>query len=215
MKRILLFSMLLVLVVSLAFAQDMQYVSKKSGDTLFVKDDIEFGGYTTLPKLMTSDSLAPATRVYYLKVAGTYSCQTNPQSSTTQKTIIMGPEQNIKKGTIIPPVVSGLYATGINTTGGMNTNKDLLVKNIDLEIGNSSGNPSGWAFFNFGGSAMKLQVDNCIMEHTWWCWVGGPPSLSVVKLTNDYFVNMDGHQCRRNGGVTDFNSGSATLVDTI
>lgn len=215
MKRILLFSMLLVLVVSLAFAQDMQYVSKKSGDTLFVKDDIEFGGYTTLPKLMTSDSLAPATRVYYLKVAGTYSCQTNPQSSTTQKTIIMGPEQNIKKGTIIPPVVSGLYATGINTTGGMNTNKDLLVKNIDLEIGNSSGNPSGWAFFNFGGSAMKLQVDNCIMEHTWWCWVGGPPSLSVVKLTNDYFVNMDGHQCRRNGGVTDFNSGSATLVDTL
>ena len=215
MKRILLFSMLLVLVASLAFAQDMQYVSKKSGDTLFVKDDVDFGGYTTLPKLMTSDSLAPATRVYYLRAAGTYSCQTNPQSSSKQKTVIMGPVQNIKKGTILPPVIAGLYATGINTTGGMNTNFDLLVKDIDLEIGNSSGNPSGWAFFNFGGSGERLTVDNCIMEHTWWCWVGGPPSLSVVKFTNDYFVNMDGHSCRRNGGVTDFNSGSATLVDTL
>jgi len=215
MKRILLFSMLLVLVVSLAFAQDMQYVSKKSGDTLFVKDDIEFSGYTTLTNLMKTDTLAPATRVYYLKAGGTYSCQSNPASSKTQKTIIMGPAQNIKKGTILPPVISGLYATGINTTGGMNSNFDLLVKNIDLEIGNSQGNPSGWAFFNFGGSGMKLQVDNCIMEHTWWCWVGGPPSLSVVKLTNDYMVNMDGHSCRRNGGVTDFNSGSATLVDTL
>jgi hypothetical protein len=215
MKRLLLFSMLLVLVVSLAFAQDMQYVSKKSGDTLFVKDDVEFAGYNTLYLLMRSDSLAPATRVYYLKAAGTYSCQNGPQSSKTQKTIIMGPEQNIKKGTILPPVVSGLYATGINTTGSMTTNKDLLVKNIDLEIGNSSGNPSGWAFFNFGGSGFKLQVDNCIMEHTWWCWVGGPPALSVVKFTNDYMVNMSGHSCRRNGGITDFNSGSATLVDTL
>ena len=44
---ILLFSMLLLLVSS-AFAQDMQYVSSKSGDTLFVKDDIEFGGANTL-----------------------------------------------------------------------------------------------------------------------------------------------------------------------
>ncbi len=115
----------------------------------------------------------------------------------------------IKTGTILPPVISGMYDTGINTHGGMNVNKDLLVKNIDLEIGNSTGNGGGWAFFGFSGAGMKLQVDNCIMEHTWWCWVGGPPALSVVKFTNDYFVNLDGHACRRNGGVTDFNSGSA------
>ena len=61
----------------------------------------------------------------------------------------MGPEQNIKKGTMLPPIISGSYATGINTYGGMNVNKDLLVKNIDLEIGNSAGNTGGWAFFNF------------------------------------------------------------------
>jgi len=40
-SAILLFSMLLLL-VSPASAQNMQYVSKQSGDTLFVKDDIEF-----------------------------------------------------------------------------------------------------------------------------------------------------------------------------
>jgi hypothetical protein len=206
----------MLLLVSVAFsAYDPQYVSKVSGDTLFVKDDIAFAGYNTLYKLMVSDSLAPATRVYMLSAGGTYSCQNSPQSSKTYKTIIMGPEQNIKKGTIFPPVISGLYTTGISTYGGMTSNKDLLVKNIDLEIGNSNGNGGGWAFFGFGGSGQKLQVDNCIMEHTWWCWVGGPPSLSVVKFTNDYFVNLTGHSCRRNGGVTDFNSGSANQQDTL
>jgi len=160
---------MVVLLISSAFAQDMQYVSSVNGDTLFVKDDIEFSGGNTLPNLMISDSLAPATRVYFLKAGGTYSCQNNPQSSQDYKTIIMGPEQNIKTGTIFPPVVSGMYETGISTYGGMNINKELLVKNIDLEIGNSQGNGGGWAFFNFGGSGLKLQVDNCIMEHTWWC----------------------------------------------
>jgi hypothetical protein len=213
-SAIILFSMLLL--VSLAFADyDPQYVSRVSGDTLFVKDDADFGGGNTLYNLTVSDSLAPATRVYFLKAAGTYSCNDNPVSSKTYKTIIMGPEQNIKKSTMPPPVVSGYYATGINTSGGMNCRNDLLVKNIDLAIGNSEGNPGGWAFFNFSAAGQKLQVDNCIMEHTWWCWVGGPPASSVVKFTNDYFVNLTGHACRRNGGVTDFNSGSANNQDTL
>ena len=213
-SAILLFGMLL-LGVSSVFAQDMQYVSSQSGDTLAVKDDIDFGSGNTLYLLMKSDSLAPATRVYMLKAGGTYSCANNPVSSSTHKTIIMGPEQNIKKGTITPPVVCGFYSSNTNTTGGMNVGMDLLVKNIDFEIGNTNGGSGGWAFFNFNGPNMKLQVDNCILEHTWWCWVGGPPQLSTVKFTNDYMVNMDGHSCRRNGGITDFNSGSAFLQDTL
>jgi hypothetical protein len=216
MKSTILLIISMLLLVSVTFgAYDPQYVSKVSGDTLFVKDDIAFGGYNTLYKLMVTDSLAPATRVYMLSAGGTYSCQNNPQSSKVYKTVITGPDQNIKKGTILPPVISGLYATGINTNGGMNCNKDLLVKNIDLEIGNSNGNGGGWAFFNFGGTGLKLQVDNCIMEHTWWCWVGGPSAMQTIKFTNDYFVNLSGHSCRRNGGVTDFNSGSANKQDTL
>ncbi len=210
---ILLFSMLLLLVSS-AFAQDMQYVHSQSGDTLVVKDDIEFGGTNTLRNLMQSDSLAPATRVYMLQAGGIYSCVNNPATSSKYRTIIMGPTQNIKTGTIAPPIISGSYATGVSTYGGMNVNKDLLIKNIDLEIGNSAGNNGGWAFFNFGGPNMRLQVDNCIMEHTWWTWVGGPPGFESVFFTNDYFVNLTGHTCRRNGGVVDFN-GTTKHQDTL
>jgi hypothetical protein len=209
----------MLLLVSLAWADyDPQYVSSVHGDTLFVKDAQDFGGHSSLRNLMVSDSMAPATRVYFLKAAGYYPNQNNPTTSKTYKTIIMGPEQNLKTATSsspLVPVISGAYDTGVNTSGGINVNVDLLVKNIDLEIGNSQGNSGGWAFFNLNGAGRKLQVDNCIMEHTWWCWVGGPPSLSVVKLTNNYMVNMDGHSCRRNGGITDFNSSSATLVDTL
>ena len=213
-SAILLFSMLLLLLVSSAFAQDMQYVHSKSGDTLVVKDDVEFASPNTLYLLMRSDSLAPATRVYFLKSAGLYSCGNSPSSSSTNRTIIMGPTQNLKTGTIIPPVVSGELATGVTTYGGMNINKDLLVKNIDLEIGNSAGNGGGWAYFGFGGPNMRLQVDNCIMEHTWWTWVGGPPGFESIFFTNDYFVNLTGHTCRRNGGVVDFN-GTTKHQDTL
>jgi hypothetical protein len=211
---ILLFSMLLLLVLP-AFAQDLQYVHSKSGDTLVVKDDIEFNGTNTLRNLMQSDSLAPATRVYMLKAAGIYSCVNNPATSSKYRTIIMGPTQNLKTSAgTAPPIISGSYATGVSTYGGMNVNKDLLIKNIDLEIGNSAGNNGGWAFFNFGGPNMRLQVDNCILEHTWWVWVGGPPGFESVYFTNDYIVNMTGHTCRRNGGVVDFN-GTTKHQDTL
>jgi len=210
---ILLFSMLL-LVVSSALAQDMQYVSSQSGDTLVVKDDVEFGSPNTLYLLMKSDSSAPATRVYFLKSGGIYSCGSSPASSSNYRTIIMGPTQNLKTGTIVPPVVSGELATGVSTYGGMNINKDLLVKNIDLEIGNSAGNNGGWAFFGFGGPNMRLEVQNCIMEHTWWTWVGGPPGYESIFFNNCYFVNLTGHTCRRNGGVVDFN-GTTKRQDTL
>ena len=98
MKSIILLVSMFVLFISFAYADyDPQYVSKVNGDTLFVKDDNEFGGINALPMLMQSDSLAPVTRVYFLKAGGMYSVQNNPQSPNIHKTIIMGPEQNIKK----------------------------------------------------------------------------------------------------------------------
>jgi hypothetical protein len=215
-SAILLFSMMLLLVSS-AFAQDMQYVSSKSGDTLVVKDDYEFGHTNTLYLLMQSDSLAPASRVYMLENGGVYSCANNPVTSSKYRTIIMGPTQTslkVNKGDE-PPIITGDATAANPTYGGMNINKDLLIKNIDLEIGNTAGNGGGWAYFNFGGAALRLQVDNCIMEHTWWTWVGGPPADTRVFFTNDYFVNLDGHTCRRNGGVTDFNGIGVTHEDTL
>jgi hypothetical protein len=195
----------------------MQYVSKQVDDSLWVKDDIEFSGINTLYLLMASDSLAPASRVYVLKMNGIYSLQNNPVSSAEHKTVIMGEsDASVKtsKG-MAPPVVSGAVYEGGTSNGGMNIAKDLLVKNIDLEIGNATGNTGGWAFFNFNGAGYKLQVDNCIMEHTWWVWIGGPPADISVTLTNNYIVNMTGHSCRRNGGVVDFNGAGTTLEALI
>jgi hypothetical protein len=220
-SMILLFSMG-VLFVSLALGQgyDPQYVHSYNGDTLVVKSDAEFGGVApnTLYLLMQSDSLAPATRVYELQNGGIYSCVNNPITSDTFRTVIMGPTNaSLKKATgTFPPIVSGATGTGVTTSyGGININKDLLIKNIDLEIGNSAGNGGGWAFFNFSTAGLRLEVDNCIMEHTWWVWVGGPPSDTRVFFNNDYFVNLDGHSCRRNGGVTDFNGTGITHEDTL
>jgi len=218
MKKVLLLFSLFVLVVSSAFAQyDTSLVSKQSGDTLFVKDDVEFGGSNTLCSLMYSDTLAPATRVYYLKGGGIYTLVNNPSSSSKYRTIIMGPEQNLKTSSpaMPPPIITGAIATDIAVAGGMEINKDLLVKNCDLELGNSTGPGGGWAWFDFSGPNMRLQLDNCIMEHTWWTWVGGPPANESIFFTNDYFVNLDGHTCRRNGGVTDFNAPGVTHEDTL
>ena len=214
MKSIILLFSVVVLLISSAFAQDMQYVSKKSGDTLFVKDDIEFfPGFNALYMLMRSDSLAPASRVYFLKAGGIYSCWDDPASSKKYRTIIMGPEQNLKTGTMSPPIISGYAPADFSSNGGMIVNKDLLVKNIDLEMGNIFGN-NGWAWFGFSGPHMRLEVENCIMEHTWWTWVGGPPGNQSIFFNNCYFVNLNGYPCRRNGGVVDFN-GTTKHQDTL
>ncbi len=216
-SAVLLFSMLVLLLPS-AFAQDMQYVSSQRGDTLVVKDDFEYGHTNTLYLLMTSDSLAPATRVYELQNGGVYSCANNPVTSSKYRTVIMGPSQTflkVSQESLQPPIITGDATAATPTYGGMNIAKDLLIKNVDLEIGNSAGNGGGWAFFNFNGAGYRLQVDNSILEHTWWTWVGGPPADTRVFFTNDYFVNLDGHSCRRNGGVTDFNGTGVTHEDTL
>ncbi len=212
MKSIkLLFSMIFLLVSS-GFAQDMSYVHSQNGDTLVVKDDIEFGATNTLYNLMVSDSMAPASRVYVLQDGGIYSIVNNPVTSSTQRTIIMGQTTSSLKTSqgAPPPILSGSYETGVNTSGGINVSYDLLIKNCDIEIGNSSGT-IGWGFFNFNGGGNRIQIDNCIVEHNWWTIIGGPPANSRIFFTNDYLVNLDGHTCRRNGGVLDFFSAQDTI----
>jgi hypothetical protein len=213
MKSLILLFSVFLLVVSTAVAQDMQYVSKQSGDTLYVKDDIAFGSTNTLYNLMVSDSLAPASRVYLLVNGGIYSIVNNPVTAAKYRTIIMGQTQTSLKVSqgAPPPILSGSYATGVNTTGGINVNNDLLIKNCDIEIGNGAGS-IGWGFFGFNGSGERIEVDNCIVEHTWWTVIGGPPTMSRMFFKGDYFVNLDGHTCRRNGGILDFFSNQDTIL---
>jgi len=219
-KLLLLFTVcgLLLLPLTKVLSQSLEdYVLEHRGDTLVVKDDIDFNGQNTLTECMNADTLdVPAGRVYMLHNLGYYSLVNNPTSSATQKTIIMGESnQSLKTNKDVnqgPPVVAGAVYEGGTSTGGISSGSDLLVKNISVQIANSAGG-EGWAFFGFGGAGMRLQVDNCMIEHTLWAVVGGPPADETVIFTNDYFVNLDGHTCRRNGGVVDFNSG--TTEDTL
>ncbi len=152
-----------------------------------------------------------------LKDNGIYSLVNNPITSSIYRTVIIGQSKEsvkTRKGAA-PPIICGAIETTVPTYGGITINKDLLIKNIDLELGNIAGNNGGWAFFGFTGPGCRLQVDNCIMEHTWWVWVGSPPADSRIFFTSDYFVNLDGYTCRRNGGVTDFNGLGVTHQDTL
>ncbi len=201
-SAIILFSMLLL--ASSAFAQDAQYVLQTKGDTLVVKDDADFSGQNTLYLLMVSDSMAPATRVYQLHNGGVYSLVNTPTSSTTKRVVIAG-ESNTSvktnKSTVYPPILQGAVWQGGSSTGGLNSGYDLLVKNCMVEIGNSAGG-EGWGFFG-GNASSRLEVDNCIMEHNLWVTFF-PVTNWRLFLNNDYFVNLSGHTCRRNGGVIDF-----------
>lgn len=214
MKRIILLFGIFLLFVSPILAQTLQdYVLETRGDTLVVKDDNDYGAPNTLYSLMNADSSAPADRVYLLHNGGIYSLVNNPTSSATHKTIIMGETQTSLKvsGTATaPPILQGSTFQGGNTTGGINSGGDLLVKNVDVEIGNSAGS-EGWAFFGFSGPSERIQVDNCIIEHNLWTVIGGPPANESMFFTNDYFVNLDGYTCRRNGGVIDYFSNQDTI----
>jgi hypothetical protein len=75
MRKVLLsLSVLLLVSFSTSFAQSlMDYVSAVKGDTLVVKDYDEMGGVAnSLNNVITSDTEAPAGRVYELKTAGWY-----------------------------------------------------------------------------------------------------------------------------------------------
>jgi len=155
---------------------------------------------------MKADTVnVPAGRVYLLHNKGIYSIINNPTSSAKQKTIVMGETQTslkLNQGDP-PPILQGAVWQGGTTTGGINSGYDLIVKNCDVEIGNSAGG-EGWSFFGLSGPGLRIQVDNCIIEHNLWTVIGGPPANSRIFFTNDYFVNFDGHTCRRTGGVLDF-----------
>jgi len=206
MRRFMLLFSMLVLVQLSTFAQPyLDYISEQRGDTLVVKDEFEYGQADALTLCMSSDTVdVPAGRVYLLKNYGYYSLVNTPTSSTTQRVVIMGESnQSIKqrKDDAFPPIVTGSVWESGNSTGGLTSGKDLLVKNINANAGNSAGN-LGWAFFGTTASS-RVEVENCLVEHNQWVMIN-PSAGSKIIFKNSYFVNMVGHSCRRNGGVIDF-----------
>jgi hypothetical protein len=212
-KKLLLFSMFFLLALSSLFSQTLNdYILKTKGDTLVVKDFNDANKHDILNLILTADSVnVPAGRVYQLHNYGYYSIVNTPTSSTKRKVIIAGESnQSVKtrKSAAAPPILCGAVYEGGSSTGGLNSGLDLVLKNANINVGNSGGG-EGWAFFGSSANA-KITIDNCIFEHTLWTGIN-PGSNSKIFWKNMYFVNLSGHACRRNGGVVDFFSSQDTI----
>lgn len=216
MKRIILLLSLLVLFqVSGIYAQSLNdYVLEQRGDTLVVKDDFDMGESNALFNLLQADSLnVPAGRVYMLHKNGYYGLVNTPTTAATRKVTIVGENMGLLKtyeGSDLAPILTGAVWEGGTSTGGLTSGNDLEVKNISISIGNSAGG-IGWNWFGHAAANQRLTVDNCILEHTLWVmFVPGTNCKTYIR--NNYFVNMTGQSCRRNGGVVDMFTTQDTLL---
>lgn len=207
MKKLLILSMLLLLLASMAVSQTlMDYVSAVSGDTLVIKDFVEMGNQpNSLYNAMLLDSLnVPAGRVYKLKVNGTYPLVNSP--NTVRPVTIVGGDATIlvnnTNAASAPPLICGSTYEGGANTGGINYSYDLTVKNCSV-IPATAARDLGWNFFWSNGQNAKLTLDNDYLERTRWVLFASSASGQRYLINNCYFVNLNGQPCRRNGGVYD------------
>lgn len=62
----------------------------------------------------------------------------------------------------------------------------------------------GWAFFGSGAANRRITFENNMMEHNWWVFIqSNDHAGNSYFIKDNYFVNMSGRACRRNGGVYD------------
>jgi len=217
-KILVLCSMLFLLQLSSVVAQTMaDYILATKGDTLVVKDEFDYGAAGALQLLMAADTLdVPAGRVYQLHANGYYSVISRPTSSATVRAVIAGDNNALIKNnqsTDAIPIITGAVYDGGTSKGGLTSGYDLVVKNVNLNSGNSGATQGDWTFFGINPVGGRLEVDNCLIEHNIWTEIQ-PQQMQRIFWKNNYFVNLSGHTCRRNGGVVDFNS-NATVMDTL
>jgi hypothetical protein len=215
MKKLLVLAACLLLSISWVSAQTlMDYVSAVKGDTLVVKDFVDMGNKpNSLYSVMTLDTLnVPAGRVYMLKANGYYPLVNSP--NTLRKTVIVGADNTIlvqnKNASSAPPVICGSTYEGGSNTGGINYAHDLTVKNCSI-IPADAAKDLGWNFFWSNAANATLKLDNNLLERTRWVlFATGNPGQRYF-ISNNYFVNLNGQPCRRNGGVYD----GFTFMDTM
>ena len=218
MKRLLLlFSLFFLLLLPAVFAQTLsKYILSTKGDTLVVKDEFDYGGVPdALTQLMAADTAkVPAGRVYQLHKNGYYSVVNRPISSSKVRAIVAGESNALIKNNQsadAPPILTGAVYEGNSSNGGIASGFDLLVKNVNINSGNSAATQGDFEVFKINANGARLTLDNCLLEHNLWVEIA-PPSMSRLIFKNCYFVNLSGYTCRRNGGVIDF---FQNLLDTI
>ena len=210
MRKVLLpFIAFLLISLSATFAQTlMDYVKEVKGDTLVVKDftDMDLQP-NSINNVINADADAPAGRVYQLQVNGWYPQSAGITLPSARAVVIAGanntPLVNRKTADSKPPVISGYSDETGNYVGGITWANDLAVKNISIIIGSPDGT-GGWAFFGAGSSNNRIVFENNMMEHNWWIFVNSNGREgNKLYFKDNYFVNMSGRACRRNGGVYD------------
>jgi len=205
MKKVLLpFIVLLLISFSNSFAQGfMDYVKEVKGDTLVVKHYLDMESQaSSLNEVILQDTEAPAGRVYELQTGGWYP-QAASVTTPDRPVVIVGanntPVVNNDDPLASPPIISGINAN----PGGITWGNDVTVKNTSVICGAPDGT-IGWAFFGTGSANRRLVFENNIMEINWWVFVQSNANEgNSLFFKDNYFVNMSGNTCRRNGGVYD------------
>jgi hypothetical protein len=179
------------------------YINEIRGDTIVVKDYIDMAQTAnSLNQVIELDSFPPAGRVYELMVNGYYPLASNPTTPADRAVTIAGADYTrmvVNDSPDLPPVICGF----MGNSGGINFANDLTVKNASLMPASSDGT-LGWAFFSAANPNLTLTLDNVLMEHTRWVFVqSNDYAETSIKISDSYFVNMNGNAGRRSGGVYD------------
>jgi len=205
MKKIFVLLVLVVIFLSPSlFAQTWDdYILEVRGDTVVIKDYVDMGQeVNTLNQAIDLDPSPQAGRVYELRVNGYYPLASNPTTPADRAVTIAGADYTpmvVNDSPDLPPIVCGF---GLNY-GGISVANDLTIKNAVVMPAASDGT-LGWAFFSAVNPNLTLTLDNVLMEHTRWTFVqSNDVAGTSIKISDSYFVNMNGNYGRRSGGVYD------------
>lgn len=220
MKNLIRFfgACLLLLPLVSAFPQGvMHYVKAQSGDTLLLKDYYDMSdSANSLYLAIFSDTVGlPSDRVYQLKTGGYYPLVNGPSTTTLQPTTIVGQISTpLVENTVAaqyPPIICGYAVSGGTTqTPGITANNNFLIANC-IVLPTASDGTENWSYFSPGTTHISMTIQNCLMEHTRWVFCNSGDSCTF-NFIGDYFVNMSGQPCRRNGGVYDGFANDDTLL---
>jgi hypothetical protein len=209
MKKLTLLLICIVGSYSLSYAQTIEdYISSQRGDTLVVKTYSEMEAQpNSLADLVEIDTDAPESRVYELQQGGYYFHNRQIASTGGRPLNIAGADDTPHVANTSgdrPATIVGLQSGESDLNGGfINFNTDVTVRNI-IGGAHSLSESQGWTYFDANASGNTITLDNVYMEHTNWVFIQSNdwPDNSI-RISNSYFVNMNGNGCRRNGGVYD------------
>ena len=203
-KVFLLLVLFVIFSMSSVFAQTWDdYILEVRGDTVVIKDYIDMGQTAnTLNQAIELDPSPPAGRVYELRVNGYYPLASNPTTPADRAVTIAGADYTrmvVNDSPDFPPVICGF----LGNSGGISFANDLTVKNASVMPAAIDGT-LGWAFFSATNPNLTLTLENVLMEHVKWVFVESNTAVETsVKISDSYFVNMNGNAGRRSGGIYD------------